>query len=823
MNPSQHPESGTPDPELATRNSQPATSSPQRATPNPEPATRNSQLATPVGPELATRNSQLATGPLAVVAEDDEGLNRLICKHLERRGIKLVGVHSGADAIAAIEQHPDCLLLLDYVLLDMNGHQLLDKLNNMGLRVPFIVMTGHGDERVAVEMMKLGARDYLVKQPDFLELVPPVVERVLGQIEVERKLGRAEQDLHESETRFRALFENSGSCVTVYEATDNGADFIIRDFNRAAERTDKVKREEVIGRPVTGVFPGVREFGLLDVFRRVWRTGRAERHPVSMYKDERISGWRENYVYKLPSGEVVAVYEDVTERKLAEQALRAEKERAQLYLDVAGVVLVALDASGRITLMNRSGCRLLGYSENELIGRDWFDTCLPERVRDEVKGVFNWLMVGAVQPVEYYENPVVTRSGEERLIAWHNVALRDESGRAIGTLGSGEDITARRQAEQEAQAEREQLRRILDAMPDGAYVVGQDFEFQYVNPTQRARSGPVNDRKCFDYFYGRAEPCPNCINARVFVGEARRREYTTKQGITYDMQDVPVTGNDGRPARLVFMRDITERKRAEAELTKHRMHLEELVAERTRELTAAQEQLVQHGKLMTLGRVAGSVAHEIRNPLGAIKNASWFLQKNAVDKLEGRPLHHLQLIDESIETANRAITAILDFTWRLQGDPKKCTLRPLLERAVAEATIHATVNVHFDVKPGLPHVLVDDRQMVAVFRNLFTNAAQAMPDGGTIRVSARRKYRTVIVDVADTGSGIKPEHLAKVFEPLFTTKDIGIGLGLAICRDFVEANKGTITVVSEVGKGTTFTVALPTAEEDKLETPNSKL
>jgi PAS domain S-box-containing protein len=1044
--------------------------------------------------------------PVSIVAEDDEGLNRLICKQLERRGMTLVGVHSGADAIAAIQQHPDCLLLLDYVLVDMDGRQLLDKLNNMGLCVPFVVMTGRGDERIAVEMMKLGARDYLVKQPDFLELVPPVVERVLGQLETEQKLGRAELTLRESEEKYRLVVENAGEAIIVaqdgkmvfanprmsgitgyarkellarpfvefihpddhtlvvdgYRRRIAGLDISGRSEFRIVRRDGETRhvegsavRIDWLGRPATLNF-------LADITARKQAEEEIERlsrfpaenpnpvlrilsdgtldyaNPRSKLLVETLGfdlgarmpeAWQEQIQKALSSGRqcefeetcgstvysllltpvagqgYVNVYgRDVTGRKQAEQALRAAKERAQSYLDVAGVVLVALDARGRITLMNRCGCRLLGYSESELIGRDWFDVCVPERVRDEVKGVFSWLMVGAVKPVEYYEAQVVTRSGEERLIAWHNVALRDESGRATGTLSSGEDITARRQAEQEAQAERDQLRRILDGMPDGAYVVGQDCELQYVNPSLRARGGPVNGRKCFDYFHRRTEPCPDCTNPQVFAGAAMRREYTTKQGVTYEIQDVPVAGNDGRPARLVFMRDITARKRAEQrdrqhledtallrdtalgfitldpdadiyryiaqrlaqlageayivvnsydatqdefcvraiegvgeraeaaikligrppvgmtfklapeelrdyssstlmkiegglpalsfgklpkvviaavesvfrlggiyamsfywqgkilgtvniimhkdgtmrdpavveafvnqaaiavrrkldadELERHRLHLEDLVAARTRELTAAQEQLVQHGKLMTLGRVAGSVAHEIRNPLGAIKNASWFLQKNAADKLGGKSLRHLRLIDQNIDVANRAITAILDFTWRLQSEPKKCALRPMLERAMAEATMPATVNVHFDVKPGLPHVLVDDRQMVAVFRNLFTNAAQAMPGGGTLRVAARRNGTMIAVDVADTGSGIKPEHLARVFEPLFTTRDVGIGLGLAICKDFVEVNKGMISVMSEVGKGATFTVTLPTATENKLKTPNPKL
>ena len=94
------------------------------------------------------------------------------------------------------------------------------------------------------------------------------------------------------------------------------------------------------------------------------------------------------------------------------------------------------------------------------------------------------------------------------------------------------------------------------------------------------------------------------------------------------------------------------------------------------------------------------------------------------------------------------------------------------------------------------------------------NAAQAMPGGGTLRLAAGRQGSTIAVDVADTGCGIKPEHLDRLFHPLFTTKDVGIGLGLAICKEFVEANRGTISVVSELGKGTTFTVTLPTAEEE---------
>lgn len=135
----------------------------------------------------------------------------------------------------------------------------------------------------------------------------------------ERK--HSEEILRENETRLKDMFENLSSCVAVYQASPDGQDFIITAFNRAAERTENVHREDILGKNVVEVFPGITEFGLLEVFRRVRQTGVAEHFPVSFYQDEKIAGWRENYVYKLPNGEVVAIYDDVTKEKQAEERL----------------------------------------------------------------------------------------------------------------------------------------------------------------------------------------------------------------------------------------------------------------------------------------------------------------------------------------------------------------------------------------------------------------------------------------------------------------------------------------------------------------------
>jgi len=147
--------------------------------------------------------------------------------------------------------------------------------------------------------------------------------------DLEHEVENRTHALVESEGRFRDLFEHSTSGVAVYRPVDDGKDFIFQDFNKAAETIEQVKREDIIGERVTEVFPAVEDFGLLDVFRRVSRTGQPAKHPVSFYADGRLKGWRENSVYRLPSGEIVAVYEDRTAQKQAELDKNAMER--QLY------------------------------------------------------------------------------------------------------------------------------------------------------------------------------------------------------------------------------------------------------------------------------------------------------------------------------------------------------------------------------------------------------------------------------------------------------------------------------------------------------------
>ena len=144
---------------------------------------------------------------------------------------------------------------------------------------------------------------------------------------IETGLREPHRLIFREQQKYKELVDNVDSGVAVYEAVNGGEGFVFKEFNNAAERIDGLDREQVLGKRVSEVFPGIKDFGLFEVFQRVWKTGEAQHHPVSTYEDERITGWRENYVFKLPTGEIVAVYEDITDRKRTEKELSEQREK----------------------------------------------------------------------------------------------------------------------------------------------------------------------------------------------------------------------------------------------------------------------------------------------------------------------------------------------------------------------------------------------------------------------------------------------------------------------------------------------------------------
>jgi signal transduction histidine kinase len=286
---------------------------------------------------------------------------------------------------------------------------------------------------------------------------------------------------------------------------------------------------------------------------------------------------------------------------------------------------------------------------------------------------------------------------------------------------------------------------------------------------------------------------------------------------------------------LMYAENIAERRQAEEELNRWNKKLELKIEERTRQLVDAQEELVRKEKLSILGKLSGSVGHELRNPLGVMSNAVYFL-KTVLSGADDTTKEYLDIIKKEIETSQRIIDDMLGFARTKKPQARLITVDELVRESLAKCAIPDIVTLQLEIPETLPRLHVDPLQMVQVLVNFITNAVQAMPEGGSVRISARRVASSkgqvamegqislthdplpldaafVEISVTDTGEGISPENRKKLFQPLFTTKAKGIGLGLVVCKNLVEANGGRIDVASEVGKGTTFTMTLPAESE----------
>jgi signal transduction histidine kinase len=212
-------------------------------------------------------------------------------------------------------------------------------------------------------------------------------------------------------------------------------------------------------------------------------------------------------------------------------------------------------------------------------------------------------------------------------------------------------------------------------------------------------------------------------------------------------------------------------------------------------------------RLATIGQVAGGVAHELRNPLNVIKTSVYYL-RNAKNPAPDKQQSHLERIDRQVAVADGVIMALNSFARLPLPDLQPVDVRPLVQEALEANPLPDNIAVRLELDSELAPILGDRGQLVIVFGNLIRNARDAMPDGGQLSISAEVNAEHVGIKVGDTGSGINPENINRILEPLYTTKSRGIGLGLAITRAIIEKHSGRLSVTSEPGKGALFTVHL---------------
>ena len=225
-------------------------------------------------------------------------------------------------------------------------------------------------------------------------------------------------------------------------------------FNRAAERITGYKKEDVLNKKCYHVLRSSLCKGKC-AGKRTLETGSSLSNYEATIKNkggEKIHVDITTSPLRSGNNEIIGLLEiitDLTEHKRLWEKLREERDKAKQYLNVARVMIVALNLEGDITLINKRGCEVLGYKEEKLIGKNWFDLCIPEQIKAEVTTTFRKLIAGELKVTEYYENPILTRDGEERIIAWKNTIVRNKAGDILGSLSSGEDITDRKRAEAE--------------------------------------------------------------------------------------------------------------------------------------------------------------------------------------------------------------------------------------------------------------------------------------------------------------------------------------------------------------------------------------
>jgi nitrogen fixation negative regulator NifL len=407
----------------------------------------------------------------------------------------------------------------------------------------------------------------------------------------------------------------------------------------------------------------------------------------------------------------LGIKENITERKQVEEALRKEKDKIQTYLDIAGVMFVALDFEQKVTLINQKGCEILGYSQPEIMGANWFDTFLPKSEKEAVRAIFTHLIQGDLNHFEYVENSIQTKDGEEKMIAWHNTLVKDDDGKIIGTLSSGEDIT--------------------------------------------------------------------------------------------------------------------QRKQAEKALLQEKALLAQRVEERTAELSRANAQLERAARLKD--EFLANMSHELRTPLNAILTLSGTLQEQnpLVGPLTDKQLSYVKNIAKSGYHLLNLINDILDLS-KIEAGKMKLIIEPIFIKEVCisslsfvkQLAIKKRIKIETDFDDTLFNIQGDSLRLKQILVNLLGNAIKFTPEGGKIglTVIGDSAQEVVYFTVWDTGIGIAGADMKKLFQS-FVQGDSGLtrhyegtGLGLALVRRLVEMHGGSISVKSEVNKGSQFTVSLPWRE-----------
>lgn len=502
--------------------------------------------------------------------------------------------------------------------------------------------------------------------------------------------------------------------------------------------------------------------------------------------------------------------EGVSRRRAMNEILKdSGKDFHALFNPVPDLVVI-VDGKGKILAVNDAAEKMGGFKREELLGKNFLRTNVltAKSKAITIKNLARRMMGAKIAP---YEVQMITKDGEKKW-AELNAAKIEYKGKPAD-LVVFRDITERKRMEEALRESEEEHRTLMEEAPIGICNVDLTGTVTFVNERFELFSGYSREevvgkngwelgmfddktlRIFADRMKNRLEGVPTRPMETRFQCKDGRWIWVEIESTVIEKRGIPV-------GFQLISRDITDRKRAEEELRRHSEHLQELVEERTRELRKAE-------RLAGIGETATMVGHDLRNPLQAI-TSTVYLAKRTLERAEkARVRELLGTIEEQVGYINKIVSDLQDYARPVEPKRVETNLRQLIDDTLSTISVPESIKVSVEVEKGFPKLMVDPALVRRVFTNLITNALQAMLDGGHLTIKASKAGEIASISFQDTGSGIPKENLDKLFSPLFTTKAKGMGFGLSVSRRLVEAHGGNITVESEMGKGSTFTIKLP--------------
>jgi PAS domain S-box-containing protein len=504
-----------------------------------------------------------------------------------------------------------------------------------------------------------------------------------------------------------------------------------------------------------------------------------------------------------------AVAHDTTERKSAETALAAETAFRRAMEDSILTGMRAFDMEGRITYVNRAFCQMVGFDESELVGKGAPYPYWPEGTLRENEENLHAALSGEA-PASGFKVKVRRKDGSLFDARMYVSALIDTSGRQTGWMTSVTDITEPNRIREELAAAHERFTTVLDEL-DAAVSVAAPCE--EAGPGERTPGRELLfANRSYRQVFGSAATGHFALLARVppSAEAAPVEVFAEDVGRWFELRSRQIRWVDGSTVRMLVATDVNRRRDAEDQ---HRQQGEKL--QRT-------------SRLVTMGEMASSLAHELNQPLTAIANYCMGLSARVRAKLAaGQAPDSTELLEmlgktaAQAERAGKVIRRIRDFVKRSEPERRICDVRMIVADAVGLAEIDAQrlrVRLQVTLSPDLPELNADPILIEQVLLNLLKNGVEAMRASSRRDLTLRvfRRGDAVEFMVADSGSGMSEEVRDRLFEPFYTTKAEGMGMGLNICRSIVESHQGRLWVEDNPGGGCVFHFTLPLTGEDRL-------